>query len=270
MTVKHIAQSLILSLVLILSSCGGRVGSRASVSWVAPSPNPEASTTSAALLAPDYERFTKQGAEKMDRAASGALAPVYAPMAREIVAACGLKDVKGVGVDVGGGPGSLAVELAKETTSMYWVNADINTAVFPIIARKASEAGVAHRVGSVFADSQALPFRDRYADAVVSRGSLQFWKDRRLAFSEILRVLKPEGVAYVGRGFASGMPVETARKVRKGQKGGPKYDVDQLEAELRQIMRDLKIADFQIIRHKPEGAGDITYGVWVRFRKECD
>ena len=60
-----------------------------------------------------------------------------------------------------------------------------------------------------------LPFEDNYAEIITSRGSFQFWKNKQLAFSEIYRVLKPGGVAFIGRGFSENLSIETARKIRQ-------------------------------------------------------
>jgi SAM-dependent methyltransferase len=124
----------------------------------------------------------------------------------------------------------------------------------------------------VFADAQALPFRDNYADVVVSRGSFPFWEDKRLGFAEVYRVLKPGGVAYIGRGFSENLPVETARTIRDRQKQGgkqgpPPYNVDETERELRSIMRSLKIKHYTIHRPQPPGSEGINYGIWIEIHK---
>ncbi len=218
-------------------------------------------------LSPDWESFTQAQAEGMRQSATGKLAPVYAPLADQIVSDFDLANHRGIGVDVGGGPGTLCVALAERTPGMYWINTDVNTYCFSGFAELADDAGVAHRVGALFADVKHLPFRENYADVIVSRGSLQFWGDREQGFREILRVLKPGGGALIGRGLAESMSVESARSVRDATNGGPQYDADKLEAELRRILKELGVKDFEILRPRPEGAEDVNYGVWARFRK---
>jgi ubiquinone/menaquinone biosynthesis C-methylase UbiE len=204
----------------------------------------------------------------MAKAARTALAPVYAPLAEHIVSTYDLTEKDGIGIDVGGGPGTLIFELCKRTKHLYWINTDINPHFVSIFAEATTEAGVGHRAGAVFADAQALPFRDAYADVIVSRGSFHFWKDRRLAFSEIYRVLKPGGVAYIGRGFSENLPVEVARKVRKNQgRGPPRYDVAETRAELEGIMKGLAIPTYRIETPAPAGSEGINYGIWLEIRK---
>lgn len=150
---------------------------------------------------------------------------------------------------------------------MHWVNADIDSRVFPGFLERAEAAGFRGRVSAMLADAQALPFHDGFADIVVSRGSYPFWKDKRKAFGEIYRVLKPGGVAFIGRGFSRNLPVEVARAVREAQRrrgNEPVYDVERAAEELRGIMRELKIEDYRI--EIPQ-RGDVNYGLWLEFRK---
>ena len=222
------------------------------------------------LLVPSPETHTRDYAVKFAKTANTVLSPVYAPLAEQIVSEFQLAEREGIGIDLGSGPGNLIIELCRRTQRMHWVNADINPHFFPIFLKAAEAAGVGHRVSAIFADAQALPFRDNYADVVVSRGSFHFWEDKKRSFSEIYRVLKPDGVAFVGRGFSENLPVEVARKIREEQrKGGgkPRYDVKKTADELQDIMEDLGITDFSVRIPMPPGDPKVSYGVWVEFRK---
>jgi SAM-dependent methyltransferase len=215
----------------------------------------------------------------MIRAAEGSLGPVYAPLAEEIVERLALADREGVGIDLGSGPGTLIVELAKRT-KLHWVNADINPHFFPYFLIKAQAAGLGGRVSAIQADACALPFRDSYADVIVSRGSLQFWPDLHQGLAEILRVLKPDGVAYIGRGLPERLPPEIAAKVREGQSdnpkgasdkkdrgGAPKYNPDETEQQLREIMKSLGVEGYRIYRPRRNNPEGVNYGLWLQFRK---
>lgn len=208
----------------------------------------------------------EKSARRMIRASEGALAPVYAPLAEQIVQDFNLSEARGIGIDVGSGPGTLAVELCKRT-DMHWINADINPHFFPYFYDLAEKNGIAHRVSAIRADAQRLPFRTGYADVIVSRGSYQFWNDRKKGFKEIYRVLKPGGVAYIGRGFARDMPVRRARKVRQDQNGGPQYDRFKHAKQHADIMKQLGIKDWRVNVPTPDGSDGVSYGVWVTFHK---
>jgi ubiquinone/menaquinone biosynthesis C-methylase UbiE len=117
------------------------------------------------------------------------------------------------------------------------------------------------------ADACALPFRENLADVVVSRGSFQFWPDLRKGLAEVYRVLKPGGVAYIGRGLPESLPLEKARQMRSGQGPEMKYDPNATEKQLREIVQSLGISDFRIYRPRVGNSEGINYGVWLQFRK---
>ena len=224
------------------------------------------------LTSPLEERFTKEDAGRMIRASEGSLSPVYTPLAKYLVERLDLPSRNGIGVDLGGGPGNLVIELCKRTR-LYWVNVDANPHFSPHFLSRADEEGVGDRVGSVFGDAQALPFRDDYADVVVSRGSFQFWEDKALAFREIYRVLKPGGVAFVGRGFSPSFPVGEALRIRAGQmkcgKLWSQYSVSETEEDLRTALHEAEIREFHILipeKHDANGKR-VNYGIWVQFVK---
>ncbi|MBI1388683.1 MAG: methyltransferase domain-containing protein [bacterium] len=199
------------------------------------------------------------------------LTPVYAPLADFIVDSFCLSDKNGVGLDLGGGKGDLVIELARRTPSMYWINVDIDPESFAACYQRALEAGLPSRVTALQADVHDLPFKDGYADVIVSRGSFPFWKDWRVAFAEAYRVLKPGGVAYIGRGFSPNLPVEVARSVREAQSikknSFPKYTVEETRVELERVMADIGVKSFTIHCPQPPGSEGVLYGIWLEMRK---
>ena len=212
------------------------------------------------------EKYTEQNALGMIRTSRKSLAPVYAPLAEQIVSDFDLGEKDGIGIDLGSGPGTLIVELCKRTR-IHWINADINPNYFVNFYRQAEEHGIGHQVSAIFADAHSLPFHDNYADIIVSRGSYHFWEDKVQAFGEIYRVLKPGAVAYIGRGFSRNLPVETAKKIRAKQGKKMKYDVDEKAQELNDIMNKLGIKNYRIDIPKPAGSENINYGIWIEFHK---
>jgi SAM-dependent methyltransferase len=215
---------------------------------------------------PQYQKFTEEDASGFNNTAKTVLAPAYPYLAEDIADRFEIRDKRGIGIDIGGGPGSLVLELCKQTSAFFWINVDINPFYNRFLFEDARENQVTHRIGNVFADAHHLPFRDNYADVIVSRGSLQFWKDRDRAFSEICRVLKPGGRAMIGRGFTGNMPLEVAKQVRMKQGGGPKYSPGDTAIELTGIMKDLGISDYKILRPRTD-QDQVNYGVWVVFSK---
>lgn len=215
---------------------------------------------------PPREKYSEANALGMIRASRGTLAPVYAPLAEQIVKDLNLREKEGIGIDLGSGPGTLILELCRHTR-LHWINADINPHFFPHFYEQAQQRDFGHRVSAIFADACALPFRDDYADIIVSRGSFPFWWDKTRAFSEIYRVLKPGAIAYIGRGFSENLPVTTAKKIRDKQGGKMKYDLDKAADELRNIMKTVRIKKWKIHRPNPPGSDNVNYGIWIEFHK---
>lgn len=209
---------------------------------------------------------TKAAAERMIGAAEGSLAPVYAPLAEEIAERLGLSGKQGIGIDLGSGPGTLILELCARTR-MHWINADINPHFFPYFLARADVEGCRGRVSAIQADACALPFRDDFADVVVSRGSFQFWPDLTEGLREVHRVLKPGGVAYIGRGLPERMELETAKRFRDNAGEGPKYDPDETEQQLHRTVRTLGIENYRIHRPRLNNREGVNYGIWLEFHK---
>ncbi|MBN1804019.1 MAG: class I SAM-dependent methyltransferase [Sedimentisphaerales bacterium] len=211
-------------------------------------------------------KYTRQNADRMARTSRKTLAPVYALLAEQIVSDFNLSNKDGTGIDLGSGPGTLIIELCKRT-QMHWINADINPDYFASFYNLAEKNGVSQQVSAISADAHNLPFKDNYADIIVSRGSYHFWEDKVKAFGEIYRVLKPGAAAYIGRGFSRDFPVETAKKIRSKQGKKMKYDLDEKAQELKDIMKKLGIKNYRIDIPKPPGGENVNYGIWIEFHK---
>lgn len=208
----------------------------------------------------------EEAAKRMFQTSQGLLAPVYAPLAQQIVNDLDLEKCEGIGIDLGSGPGCLILELCKRTR-LHWINADINPCFFAEFFSQSKKYGVDGRVSAIQADATNLPFKDNYADIVVSRGSYPFWGDQEAGFREVWRVLKPGGSAYIGRGFSRNLPLEIARKIRAKQGDKMKYDPQVRVQQLKAIMESIGIKHYTIETPTPKDVHDIHYGLWVRFQK---
>ncbi len=135
----------------------------------------------------------------MYETATDRFAPVYPALAKQLVQDYGI--TTGVCVDVGGGTGQLAMEIAK-ITDLTCYSLDIDSNAVRLSGILVDEAGLTGRVVPVEGDAQNMPFKDGFADLVVSRGSIPFWPDRAQGIRDCYRILKPGGVAYIGGGFS--------------------------------------------------------------------
>jgi SAM-dependent methyltransferase len=117
----------------------------------------------------------------------------YARVAGEVAAA----HPGGKVLEIGSGPGRLAVRLAREVPGTTLTGIDISDAMVERAARRAAGAGLSERVRFEVGDVGALPLPDQEFDGVVSTLSLHHWSDPASGLAEIHRVLKPGGEAWI-------------------------------------------------------------------------
>jgi ubiquinone/menaquinone biosynthesis C-methylase UbiE len=93
-------------------------------------------------------------------------------------------------LDVGSGPGHLAVELASLLPEIKIVGLDLSASMIEIAEKNAAKMGVSDRITFRRGDAAQIPFVDCAFDFVVSSWSLHLWEDPARVFAEIYRVLK--------------------------------------------------------------------------------
>ena len=186
--------------------------------------------------------------------------PVYRYLARQIALdyASGRRDC----LDLGCGEGQMTVELA-QVTDLEVTGLDVEPEVLELARRYAQECEIDDsRIHWVCADAHSLPYPDNSFDLVVSRGSMPFWRDHAQAMREILRVLRPGGLAFIGGGCGRLCPPEVWESVRPG--GGTDKEVGEVFhfpfpiSNLDALMVRVGVSDYRVLT---EG------GDWLEFRK---
>jgi ubiquinone/menaquinone biosynthesis C-methylase UbiE len=117
---------------------------------------------------------------------------VYAPFARRIVRSLVTLEEGATIVDLGTGPGLLAVELHKLWPQPRIIGVDPSSEMLRIASKNAEEAGMSYfeaRLGA--AEETSLPSNS--ADLVVSQYSFHEWEDPQKGLGEVFRILKPGG-----------------------------------------------------------------------------
>lgn len=94
-------------------------------------------------------------------------------------------------VDVASGPGTSALQIARETGCDV-LGVDLADANVAAATRTAEQAGLAERVRFVHGDAEALPLADGTGDGALCECALCTFPDKAAAASELARILKPQ------------------------------------------------------------------------------
>lgn len=192
--------------------------------------------------------------DDFEKIVKGAFAPIYPVIAKQIVDKC--KITKGNCIDVGCGSGPLSIMLAKITDLDIYA-LDVSTKAIGLLKDKIETEGLSKRIKPMLNDAESMPFDDGFADLIVSRGSMFFWNDQAKAFKEIYRVLKPNGMAYIGCGFGT---VELFEEVKKKMEEiDPQWDENRKKrlenddaSKIERILKKTKIPIHEIIDEDSE------------------
>jgi ubiquinone/menaquinone biosynthesis C-methylase UbiE len=100
-------------------------------------------------------------------------------------------------LDLGCGPGRLATLLAQRRPDLVVTGVDISPDMVAVTVARATRAGLGDRVRFELGDAAALAAGDGVFDLVVSTMSQHHWQRHDLAVTEIARVLRPGGQAWI-------------------------------------------------------------------------
>ena len=106
---------------------------------------------------------------------------------------------RGKVLDMGTGPGFVAIELARllDGTGCQVVGMDLSNPMLALAAENGANAGVDGILSWRVGDAKAMPFDDDEFDFVISNDSLHHWDDPLPVFDEIARVVKEDGKCIV-------------------------------------------------------------------------
>lgn len=170
---------------------------------------------------------------------------------------------KGIAVDIGVGPGWLGMELAK-ITNMDICFFDIDQNSLDLAKENIGKIGIDNKISFVLGDVEDIPLDDNYADFIMSRGSMWFWKNPEKGLSEIQRILKPGGTAIVGGGLGRYIPDTMRNRLLEGR--GQHQNIAGFKKptfqEFCEIAKRANLTNYSI-----ETDGESKSGRWVVIKK---
>ncbi|MFH0784704.1 MAG: class I SAM-dependent methyltransferase [Pseudomonadota bacterium] len=192
--------------------------------------------------------------------ALGPNASIYAYYAKRIVATTAT--LTGNCLDVGCGGGYLGLALAR-ITPLDFIFFDQSPAMLQCAEDNITNFDCRSRARTLHGRVQAIPLTDDSIDLVVSRGSVPFWDDLATAFSEIYRVLRPGGHAYVGGGLGDPKTrAETEERMRRHHPEWQNKDRRPPHHDNEHYQRALTAAAID-----PFAVNRSDEGLWITFRK---
>ena len=96
-------------------------------------------------------------------------------------------------LDIATGTGDLAILMA-QTQAEKIIGLDISAGMLEVGERKIADKNLTKTIDMVLGDSENMPFEDNYFDAITVAFGVRNFENLEKGLSEILRVLKPNGV----------------------------------------------------------------------------
>lgn len=107
------------------------------------------------------------------------------------------KQISGIILDMGTGPGRLPIEIAKQVDNVQVVGIDISEDMVKIARKNAEEEGVTDRVRFKVGSAYNTGLDDYSIDLIVSTGLIHHLREPLNAFNEAYRILKLGGEAWL-------------------------------------------------------------------------
>ena len=208
-------------------------------------------------------------ASRFDRFAREAFKEVYPSLADQILDDYNIRE--GICLDIGCGPGYLGIEIAKRS-HLKVIGIDIDPEAVEVAIKNVNRENLNDRITIEQDDVHQLRFADGMADLIVSRGSFLFWENTARAFREIYRVLKPDGVAFVGGGMGRAITPEQKEAIKlKLEQAGFMNRCKKIitPVMMQETLESLNIQKFKIFGDGPDDSG-CRCGMWIEIRKKAD
>jgi ubiquinone/menaquinone biosynthesis C-methylase UbiE len=206
----------------------------------------------------DYGGMSMLEARRFDKMVRENFMPGIIATAKQVIEDYGV--LEGVCVEVGSGTAVFAIELCRRSHLKIFALEKVE-AINEVARRNIESEGLAGRIIPVLGDAHDLPFGNECAHLIISRGSYHCWHDKVRVFEEIYRILKKDGIGFVGGGFGRYVTDADLERMRDLRERSLKDDAEAYSApnRLKEIIRKTGISHFHIIYDKT--------GLWSELRK---
>ena len=206
----------------------------------------------------DYTEMDLLEAKSFDKKVKENFRPAIISTVKQIIEDYGI--LEGVCVDVGCGTAVFAIDLCRHSKLKIYA-LEKEKAICEVARMNIEKEQLTDKIIPVLGDAHDLPFKNEFADFIISRGSYHCWEDKVQVFKEIYRVLKKGGIGFVGGGFGRYVTEEELNRMKslrdRSLKDGAKaYSSPD---KLREAIYKAGIANFRIIYDRA--------GIWAELKK---
>ena len=114
----------------------------------------------------------------------------------------------GAVLELGPFSGGISIELARYNSKLDITIADESPDITEFLRQEVSSCSLADRIEVRSTQLDRLDFDDSRFDLIISRGAFFFLDEEGELLREVFRVLKTQGMAFVGGGYGKGAPAE--------------------------------------------------------------
>lgn len=207
--------------------------------------------------------ITAENARQYDEYTKTSFARIYPVVAGQILQRTEI--TTGTCLDVGSGSAPLALAIAALST-LRVITIDSSPEMYARAVQNIQTQNMSDQVIPILGDVSAIPFRNCAFNLVISRGSYHFWGDLSAVLQEIVRVISPGGMAYIGGGYGSSAIRDEILVIRKNRE-----IVDSLDSPIRPRFQKFKLNEIELSISK---AGICSYqlinddsGFWILVSK---
>ena len=206
----------------------------------------------------DYTKMDLLEAKRFDKKVKENFVPAIVSTVKQIIEDYGV--LEGICVDIGCGTAVFATELCRHSNLRIYA-LEKERAICEVARMNIEKEGLVGRITPVLGDAHKMPFKNEFADFIISRGSYHCWKDKVQVFREIYRVLKKGGVALVGGGFGRYVSDEEFKRMKSLRDCSLGEDAKAYSSpdKLRKVIIEAGIINFRISYDKA--------GLWAEIRK---
>jgi ubiquinone/menaquinone biosynthesis C-methylase UbiE len=206
----------------------------------------------------DYNEMDLLEAKRFDKKAKENFRPAIISTVKQIIEDYGV--LEGVCVDVGCGTAVFAIELCRHSKLKIYA-LEKEKAICEVARMNIEKEQLTEKIIPVLGDAHNLPFKDEFADFIISRGSYHCWEDKVQVFKEIYRVLKKGGIGLVGGGFGRYVTEKELDKMKSLRDNSLKDGAKAYSSpdKLREVIYKAGIANFRIIYDRA--------GIWAELKK---